>query len=259
MTVGSGLWLAAAGVVAGVIGTAGGITSLVSYPALLAAGVPPVAANVANLVAVVACWPSSALASRRELTGTSRVLRAALPVAAGGGVAGSVLLLVTPPGVFVHVVPWLVLAGAAALLAQPMITARRGVSGVRASEPPSPGRATAPALLGWVAALSVYGGYFGAGSGIMLLAALLVLHDPRLPEANAVKNMLVGAAAVASAAVFVAAGPVWWSAAAPLAAGLLVGSLAGPAVARHVPAAVVRWTAATLGVVLAVELWTHPT
>jgi uncharacterized membrane protein YfcA len=251
VSVGSAAWLVAAGAVAGVIGTAGGITSLVSYPALLAAGVAPLPADIANLVAVVACWPSSALASRRELAGTSKKLVAALPTAAAAGASGSVLLLVTPPGTFTRVVPWLVLGGSVTLLAQPALTARR-VGSART------GRHASRSLLGWVIVLSIYGGYFGAGSGMMLLAALLVLDDPRLPHANAVKNMLIGAAALASAVVFVAAGPVAWAAVAPLASGLLLGSFMGPVAARRLPATAVRWVAAALGVALAVELWINP-
>jgi uncharacterized membrane protein YfcA len=249
LSAGSTLLLVLAGVAAGLIGTAGGITSLISYPALLAVGVPPLPANVANLVAVVVCWPSSALASRLELRATSTLLASALPVAAAAGAAGSVLLLVTPPRVFVHVVPWLVLTGAVALVAQPALTARRATSGNR----PAP-----RLLLGWVAALSIYGGYFGAGSGTMLLATLLILHEPRLPRANAIKNMVVGCAAVASAIVFVLAGPVRWAAVAPLAGGLVVGSFLGPRAARRLPSRVVRYVAATLAVALAVELWIHP-
>src|SRR5215471_20446008 len=94
------LFLVAAGALAGLVGTAGGITSLVSYPALLLAGVAPLQANVANLVALVACWPGSAVASQPELRGRWPWLRRWGAVAALGGAAGSVLLLVTPPGVF---------------------------------------------------------------------------------------------------------------------------------------------------------------
>jgi len=252
VSLGSACWLVGAGALAGVVGTAGGITSLVSYPALLTVGMGPLAANVANLVALVACWPGSALASRRELTGIGRLLALLLPVAAAAGGLGSLVLLATPPGLFTRMVPVLVLAGSVALVAQPVVMARRRTRG-RAN-----GGAAGVALGVWVGVLSVYGGYFGAGSGIMLLAVLLILHDPRLPQANAVKNMLIGAGALASAAVFVVSGPVVWSAVGPLAAGLVLGSLAGPAAARHLPAATVRWAAAGLGVILAVELWIHP-
>lgn len=234
--------LVAAGAVAGVVGTAGGITSLVSYPALLAVGLPPLTANVANLVALVACWPGSALTSRRELAGAGRWLARGLPVAAAGATAGAVLLLTTPPGVFSRVVPFLVAGGSLALLLAPALTAR--VGGRR-------GRASALPL---VALVSVYSGYFGAGAGVLLLALLLVLVDDRLPEANAMKNMLNGVSTVAAATVLVLAGPVDWTAVAPLAVGLFAGSLAGPVVARRLPARAVRWLSAGLGFALAVRL-----
>jgi uncharacterized protein len=241
-------WLFAAGAVAGAVGTAGGITSLVSYPALLAVGLAPLPANVANLVSVVACWPGAAVASRRELASLGGSLRSLVTAAAAGAVGGSVLLLSTPPGVFVRVVPFLVLAGSVALLLQPVVTARRAADPARHPV----------AVIGGVGALSIYGGYFGAGAGVMLLALLLLLWEGRLPIANAAKNMLVGASAAASAAVFALAGPVPWAAVAPLAAGMFAGSTIGPVVARRVPSGVLRWAAAGLGVALAVLLWVDP-
>ena len=99
--------------------------------------------------------------------------------------------------------------------------------------------------------MSVYSGYFGAGSGIMLLALLLVLVDHRVPEANAIKNMLLGAATLASALVFVTAGPVDWTAVMPLAAGLFAGSAVGPVIARRVSPRALRWAVAGLGLALA--------
>jgi uncharacterized membrane protein YfcA len=238
-------FLLVAGAVAGAVGSAGGITSLVSYPALLAVGQPALAANVANLIAVVACWPGAALSSRRELVGTARLLRYALPVAAAGGALGSVLLLSTSAGVFDRVVPFLVAAGSLTLLVQPALTARRARR---------PGGQLGP--LGGVGGLSVYGGYFGAGSGVMLLALTLIFAEPRMPQANAIKNMLVGAAAVPPAIVFIFfATSVPWAAVLPLGVGLFAGSTAGPVVARHLPATVLRWVVAGLGLVLAVGLW----
>jgi uncharacterized protein len=241
--------LVLAGAVAGVLGTAGGITSLVSYPALLAVGVPALPANVANLVALVACWPGAALASRRELTGQGSWLTRGLLVAAVAAATGSGLLLVTPSGAFARIVPLLVAAGALTLLAQPALTALRQRWDRRNGQ---------LLLLISVGILSIYSGYFGAGSGVMLLAAVAVLLDPGLPRANALKNMLVGASAVASAVVFVLAGPVIWAAVLPLALGLFLGSTVGPVVARRVPERLVRWCVATLGLALAVRLWLHP-
>jgi uncharacterized membrane protein YfcA len=234
-------FLLLAGVIAGVVGSAGGITSLVSYPALLALGIPALPANVTNLVAGAACWPGAALTSRREMAGSGAHLARGLPVAAAGAVVGAVLLLLTPPGTFTIIVPYLVAAGSLALLAQPLLT--RATSGRR-------GHALVP-----IGLVSVYGGYFGAGSGILLLAVALILVDPDLPRANALKNMLVGASTLAAAVVLALTGPVAWSFVAPLAIGLFGGSLVGPVLARRLPATVIRVTVAVLGLCLAVVLW----
>jgi hypothetical protein len=244
------LFLAVAGAAAGLVGTAGGITSLVSYPALLLAGVAPLQANIANLVALVACWPGSAVASQPELRGRGPWLRRWGPVAAIGGAAGSVLLLVTSAGVFARVVPFLVAAGSLALLGQPWLAARP-------SWRPDAGWGRLLLPCG-IAALSCYNGYFGAGSGVLTLALLLLTTEPLLASANALKNMVVGAATITSAALFVALTRVDWGAVAPLALGLFAGSLAGPWVARRLPPALLRWLVALTGLALAVHLWLSP-
>lgn len=244
------LFLAAAGAVAGLVGTAGGITSLVSYPALLLAGIAPVTANVTNLVALTASWPGAAVASQPELRGRWPWLRRWGAVAVLGGAAGALLLLVTPSAVFGRVVPFLVAAGSVALLGQPWLSARRSWhtgAGWR--------RLLLPAGL---LALSAYSGYFGAGSGVLTLALLLLTTDPVLPRANALKNMVVGAATAASAVLFALLSHVDWAAAAALAAGCFGGSLAGPWVARRLPPGLLRWLVALSGLALAVRLWFSP-
>ena len=241
--------LLGAGIIAGLVGTAGGITSLVSYPALLAVGLPPLSANMANIVALLACWPGSAIASRPELAGKGSWLRRWVPVAALGGALGSALLLSTPAGIFGRVVPFLVVAGSAALLAQPRLSARRQRL---------PGPHIRLGLPIGLLALTAYGGYFGAGSGVMILALLLFTTDSDLPNANALKNMLVGATVVMSAIAFAAFGSVDWAAVAPLSVGMFVGSMLGPRVTRWMPAAVLRWLIALLGIALAIQLWLHP-
>jgi uncharacterized protein len=240
--------LVGAGVVAGVVGTAGGITSLVSYPALLAAGVPPLAADVVNIVALVVCWPGAALASRPELEGKGRWVWRWSCVAAAGGVAGAVLLLLTPSHAFDRVVPFLVAGGSIVLLLQPMLSARAGrhTHGNR------------PLLFGGLLSVSVYNGYFGAGSGVMTMALVMLTVDDHVARANALKNMVIGAATVAAALVLVAAASVDWAAVAPLAAGTFVGSTVGPRVARRVPPTLLRWLVALVGLGLAVRLWVAP-
>lgn len=239
------LLLAGAGVVAGIEGTAGGITSLISYPALLLAGVAALPANVANIVALVVCWPGSAVASRPELEGRGPWLGRWVPVTAAGGAAGAALLLSTPAGAFDRLVPYLVALGSLTLLAQPNLSA---VTGDRL-------RGNRPVLVGTLLPVSAYNGYFGAGAGVMTLAIMLVAVDERIARANALKNMLIGSATAASAVVLVAFGPVEWAAVGPLAAGLLVGSSLGPRLARHIPAGLLRWLVGLIGLGLAVKLW----
>jgi uncharacterized protein len=234
--------LVAAGTAAGTVGSAGGITSMVSYPALLAVGLSPVSASIANSVAIPACWPGSALASQVELRGRSAWLWHWGTVAAFGGAAGAALLLLTPARVFEDIVPFLVLAGSAGLIAEPRLRRRRAQ------------HATSPVLPAGVLVLSLYNGYFGAGAGMMLLTLMLVFVDRDLPAANALKNMLLGAASVVSATLFAVSGSVTWSAALPLAVGMLIGSNLGPRVTRHVSPTLMRRLIAALGFALAIQL-----
>jgi uncharacterized membrane protein YfcA len=204
-----------------------------------------------NLVALLASWPGSALASRPELRGQGPWLRRWGLVAAAGGTVGSLLLLGTPAGVFGRVVPFLVAAGSVALLLQPRIAARpAGQSGGS--------RASAMLLPCGLFALSAYNGYFGAGSGVLMLALMLLTTEPVLVNANALKNMLVGAATITSAVLFAVLTHVDWTAVGPLAAGIFAGSLVGPRVARRLPPALLRWLVALTGFALAVHLWLSP-
>ena len=249
ITIADAALLAGAGTLAGLAGTAGGITSLISYPALLLVGLPPLTANVVNVVALVACWPGSAAASRPELRGRGPWLARWAPVAAAGGLAGALLLLSTPPGAFARVVPFLLAAAALALLFQPRLSAwldRRER------------RAGALVLGTGLFAMSVYNGYFGAGAGVMLLALMLLTTDQHLARANALKNWLLGPASVIAAITFIVLGPVDWAAVAPLAAGMLAGGVAGPQITRRMPPGLLRWLVALTGLGVAVRLWAVP-
>ena len=246
--------IAAAGALAGIVGTAGGITSLVSYPALLAIGVPALAANVANIVALAACWPGAALTSRPELEGRASWLWRWAPVAIAGGAIGAVLLLCTPSSAFDRVVPFLIAIGSLALLVQPRLSALRQTA-LRQGH----ARHNTAILLAGLLAVSVYSGYFGAGSGVMALALLLFTVDQRMAHANALKNMIIGAATVVSALALVIAVRVDWPAVIPLGIGLFAGSMIGPLLARRIPARLLRWLVALLGLGLAVKLWIAPT
>lgn len=165
------------------------------------------------------------------------------------------LLLVTPPGAFAQVVPFLIAAGSLALIAEPWL---RGLRPARPDGALRSGRARSAAMAVALGLLGVYGGYFGAGSGVLTLALLLVLVERDLPTANALKNMTNGAITLPAGVLLAFFGPVHWGPAGALAAGALVGSRIGPSVTRALPRIVTRWAVALLGLGLATWLWIKP-
>jgi uncharacterized protein len=239
-------FLVVAGVVAGIIGTAGGITSLVAYPALLAVGIPPLAANVTSSVALVGSGASSALRSGSEVRGHARTLRRWVPQTVVLSLAGAVLLVVTPTSFFDRLVPFLVLTGSALLLLQPRISAWEQTRDHRLSP-------LAVRMSG--AGVALYNGYFGAGSGILVIALLALTVEPVLHRANALKNVILVVSDLLPAVLFAVLGLVVWRAAVPLGLGAVVGGLVGPSIARRLPEAVLRGFVGCCGVVLAVYLF----
>ena len=224
ISVGDAALLLTAGVLAGMVGSAGGIASLISYPVLLAVGVPALPANVTD---TLPSWHACRV--QRSALARNCVRRAAgscalAPLALAGSSAGAALLLLTPAGVFARIVPFLVAFAALALLVQPRISAWL------AKHPGKNGRILAPCGL---LAVWVYHGYWGVGAGVMALAVLTLAVETNLARANALKNVLLGVADVACSVVFVLYGPVRWAAVVPLALGVLVGSSAGPSLTRQ--------------------------
>lgn len=238
-----------AGVGGGLTGSIAGLASLVSYPALLAAGLPPVAANVTNTVALVLNGVGSVSASGPELRGQGRRLLRLAGAAVPGGAAGAALLLLTPSDAFERIVPWLIGGAAVALLVQrpPRELAVRGAA---AHPTPRDPWWLPPA----VAAIAVYGGYFGAAAGVMLLALFLLSTGEELAVGNALRNVVLGLANLTAAVGFAVFASVAWSAAVPLAIGLFVGGRLGPRVVRRAPQLLLRRLIALAGLGLAVQL-----
>jgi uncharacterized membrane protein YfcA len=236
--------LVAAGMVGGLIGSVAGLASIATYPALLALGLAPVTANVTNTVSLVFVTTGAVSASRPELRGQGRSLRRLAVAGALGGAAGGTLLLVTPSGSFELAVPWLVALGSVSMLA------RRRLVRVPAGGAHYHG----PGLVAGTALIGVYGGYFGAGAGVMLLALLLHATDWDLPRANAIKNVVLGVANSIAAIAFALFGPVRWSAVLPLGLGLFLGGRVGPAVVRRAPADGLRIAIGVAGLGLALKL-----
>jgi uncharacterized membrane protein YfcA len=237
--------LAAAGVTTGAINAVAGGGSLISFPALLATGLSPLSANVSNLIATLPGYLSASATSRAELAGQGPRVRVLALAAAVGAAAGTTLLLVGPADTFSSLAPWLVLLACALLAVQPLVS--RWVARVQ--------HRSAPArLVVTVGVGSIYGGYFGAGLGIVLLAALgLTLQEP-LQRLNAIKQVLSLTVAVVSAVAVALFGPVAWLSALVVGAGTLVGGRVGVGVARRLPDPVLRGAVITLGVTVAVAL-----
>jgi uncharacterized membrane protein YfcA len=244
-----------AGVAAGVVGVVGGLASLVSYPALLAVGLPPVAANMTNTVAMSAVSAGTVVGSRRELRGHARRIARLCGLGVVGGAGGAALLLTTESATFERVVPYLIVLGAGLLLARDAL--RRWVARVQVDSPAPNARRATIARAGWSLAIVVaclYAGYFGAGAGIIVLAVLLLRDVDPYAVTNAIKTLVTGAANVVAAVAYGFLTDIDWSVVAPLALGMFVGGALGPAVVRGAPELALRRCVGIAGLVLAVCL-----
>jgi uncharacterized membrane protein YfcA len=238
--------LVAVGTLAGIVSTVVSLASVVSYPALLAFGLPPVSANMTNTVALLFAGAGAAAGSGPELEGQgSRVRRLGL-VAALGGVAGAALLLATPADAFERVAPVLIGAASLTLLA-PRLPGRGA---------PAPGRhrERSRGLIAALFCVATYVGYFGAAGGILMLAVLTPMLAEPMARANAVKNVISGLANALAAVAFTVFGNVDWAAVGPLAAGFLLGGWTGPALVRRVPGRALRVLVGACGIGVAVKL-----
>lgn len=233
-----------AGVGSGLVGYAAGLASLVSFPALLALGVPPLTANVTNSVALTGLTLGGVASARRELVGMRRRILTFGSMAVAGGAGGALLLLRLPPGVFERVVPGLVAFGSVVLLLRPWL--RRWHAG-RLHE-------RHPVVLAVVGAVTVYCGYFGAAAGVLLLATFGAVLPDRMARLAALRSVVVGAANTTAAVVFAVTGTVAWEAVPPLAAGAVLGSALGPPLVRRLPETPLRVGVALAGLALAVVL-----
>lgn len=227
------LLLLAAGLAAGTVNAVAGGGSLITFPALIAVGLPPVAANVTNSVSVCPGYLSSVAGSHRDLPGR-RTLLPIIPTAAVGAAAGCALLLVTPAEAFETVVPFLVLAATAVLAFQNQL--RRLVGQPHGVGP----RRRTLTLQGMVALGAVYGGYFGAALGVMLVAGLALVLDESLNRVTALKNLLSAVVGVTTVVVFAIFGPVNWVGVALIAPATIVGGYAGARLVRRLPPAVLK-------------------
>jgi uncharacterized membrane protein YfcA len=244
--------LALAAVGGGAVNALAGGGTLITFPALTALGVPALRANVTNTVALTPGYLGGAYAQRGDLRGQrSRVVATALPALAGGTVGG-LLLLKTGTALFDALVPWLILLATALLAAEPWLK-RHVVE--RLQRQPAGRQANLTGVSVTAFAGAVYGGYFGAGLGIVMLALFSFVLPDSLTRVNALKQTLSLLANGAAAVLFAATGRVVWPAAAVMAIGALLGGSLGGRFAGRVRAGVLRRVVVALGLAVAIAFF----
>jgi uncharacterized protein len=239
-----------AGIVAGAINAVVGSGTLFTFPALLAFGYAPVVANVSNTIGLVPGSAAGAIGYRNELTGQrARTLRLSV-ASVSGGVVGGVLLLTLPASAFKDIVPAFIVIALVLIVAQPRIS--RALA--RRREPGHQREHAGPLAIAAVFASGIYGGYFGAAQGIMLLAILGLALDDDLQRINALKVVLAGLVNLVAGVIFVFAAHVAWGPAALIAVGSIIGGIVGSTGGRRLPAPALRAVIVAVGIFAIVRL-----
>ncbi|WP_370248561.1 sulfite exporter TauE/SafE family protein [Nocardioides sp.] len=245
---------AAAGLGAGTINAVVGSGTLLTFPTLLAVGVPPVVANVSNNIGLVPGAVTGALGYRRELRGQGALVRRLLPASVLGGLLGAVLLLTLPPGAFEAIVPVLVLLGLLLVVLQPRLSAAvadRAAAREAAAGATSEAATSTRGDAGWVRpavfATGIYGGYFGAAQGVLLMGVLGSGVPQDLQRSNGLKNVLAGAVNGVAGLVYAVVADVDWTVVALLAVGSVLGGVLGARVGRRLPPVVLRVVIVVVG------------
>ncbi len=235
------VWVACAAFAAGMVNALAGGGTLITFPVLTAIGLPAVMANVTNAVALCPGYFGGAWAQRRDLAGQSRRLWILLPLGAVGGMLGAWLLLISGERLFRSLVPWLILLASALLAAQGPLRRWLIARGGQISN--SPGTAAIP-----IGIAAVYGGYFGAGLGVVMLATLGVTLEDTLNRLNAVKQVLSCVINLSAALFFLNSNQIHWPVAAVMAVGALLGGSLGGRWARVIAPTRLRYLVVIIGV-----------
>lgn len=240
LTATRGLWLAAAGLAGGIVNGVAGGGSLLTFPTLLALGYPPLTANMTSTVGIWPGYLGSVAGFRREITNQTATVQRLLKPAVTGAVVGAVLLLTTPARTFEYLAPWLVLLASMLFALQPLL--------VRSVSTQKNHKCEGCVLPAGVFLASVYGGYFGAGLGIILLAVLGLTMSDTLARSSGLRSVLSVLVNGMAAAIFVIHDAMAWSAVLVVASAALVGGWVGARIARRLPAAVLRMAVILVGV-----------
>lgn len=242
---------ALAAVGAGAVNALAGGGTLISFPVLVALGVPPVASNITNAVALCPGYFGATIAQLPNLKGQRAQLMLLVPVAVLGGLAGGMILLRTGERTFTALVPWMILAASLLLAVQEPL--KKFVIKRLSNSSRKHHTAVFSALP--IAAAAIYGGFFSAGMSVLLLAVLGLTLDDSLTRLNALKQVLAFSVNVAAAVFFLFSDQVIWIAAAVMAVGALIGGAIGGKLAGKLPPAVLRWVVVVAGVAIAIIYW----
>jgi uncharacterized membrane protein YfcA len=237
-----------AALAAGLVNALAGGGTLISFPMLVAVGVPDIAANVTNTVALCPGYLGATLAQSNDLRGQRRRLWFAVPAGVLGGLLGGLLLLNTGEKLFRALVPFLILLASGLLAVQDPLRAWL----VRRAKQAGSGPASETWTALPVGVAAIYGGYFGAGLSVIVLAILGLSLDDNLTRLNALKQAIAFSANIAAALFFVFSGKVVWPAALVMAVGALIGGALGGRLAGRIKPATLRWAVVTIGVIVAV-------
>jgi uncharacterized membrane protein YfcA len=237
-----------AGVAAGTINVVVGSGTLITFPVLLACGFAPVVANVSNTIGLVPGSLSGVVGYRRELHRQRRILLQLCAASLTGGILGAIALLVLPDAAFEAIVPVFIVAALVLIVLQPRLAKR--LAARRPDRNARPGPLTTAAVVG----TGIYGGYFGAAQGILLLGILGVTLPEDLQHVNAIKNLLAMLVNLVAGIIFVVVAPVDWGAAGLIAAGSIVGGALGARYGRRLPPAALRALIVIVGLVAIVVL-----
>jgi uncharacterized membrane protein YfcA len=242
-----------AGLAAGTINTVVGSGTLITFPTLLFFGYPPLTANMSNNIGLVGGGVTGSWGYRHELVGAGPAIRRLLPMSLAGGITGAVLLRVLPASAFAAIVPVLIAVGVLLVLFGPAIqrraAARRG--GADEVHPVHRGGATTVLLMVSVFVAGVYGGYFGAAQGVILMGVLSVLSSEPLQRLNGYKNVLALVVNTVAALVFVVVAHelIDWLVVLLIAVGSLLGGVVGSTVGRRLPPVALRGLIVVIGLV----------
>jgi len=246
---------AGAALLAGIVNSIAGGGTLLTFPALIAAGLTPIVANATSTVALLPAALSSMVAYRGELTGATRWASLFAVPSLIGGAIGAALLLHTSNAAFDHIVPWLVFGATALFLTQrPLLRLVRGSAGAQADDDALMARTPSLALLTGQLLVGIYGGYFGAGIGILMLASLGLMGFSNIHRMNGLKNWGGFCMNLVAALTFAMSGIVRWPVALGMALGSIAGGYIGARAALRVPQEIVRGAVAAVGVLSGIWL-----